>query len=236
MSERSEGGIPVHRHDQVSEGGLSDGDPALIAAVEAHLERHIGKPTSVYHELVSPHVHVDIHIVSPTDERPVITLMTSGMAERPMADGSYAELMLVLPPTWPTPGTDGFSAPAGLWPYELLQELAWIPHAFDTTLGQGHTVPHGDPPEPYAPDTALCGALLARPLIQPEGFAELTAGDREIQVLGVFPLHTEEMELKLAQGTDALYDLLDAARITEILDKDRPNAAPPKRRRGLFRR
>ena len=57
MSERSEGGIPVHRHDQVSEGGLSDGDPALIAAVEAHLERHIGKPASVYHELVSPHVH-----------------------------------------------------------------------------------------------------------------------------------------------------------------------------------
>lgn len=213
------------------------GDPELIDAVEAHLTRHVGAPTGVFHECYSPHVHVDIHLVMPTDERPATTLMTSGMAERPMADGSFAELMLVLPPTWPTPGTDGFTAPEGHWPYELLQELAWLPHAYATTLAEGHTVPRGDPPEPYAPDTALCGALLAPPLSQPDGFERFEAGERTIDVLAVFPLHAEEMAVKLAHGTETLYDFLDAADVIEVLDKDRPCAVPATpRRRGLFRR
>jgi Suppressor of fused protein (SUFU) len=233
--ERSPGGIPIHRHDEVVDGELAAPDPDLIAAVDAHVTRHIGPPATVYHELVSPHVHVDVHVVAPTDDRPVYTLVTSGMSERPMVDGSFAELTITLPPTWPAPGSPEMAETSASWPYTLLQELAWLPHAFQTVLWKGHTVPNGDPPEPYAPGTRLCGALVGPQLTAPDEFKVLRYGEREIHILAVYPLHADEMQVKLDRGTDALYDLLDAAKLTEILDVDRPSVAPAKRR-GWFRR
>ena len=41
-------------------------------------------------------------------------------------------------------------------------QLARLPHEFQTLLWQGHTVPNGDPALPYARNTKLCGALVAR--------------------------------------------------------------------------
>jgi hypothetical protein len=228
--EQSAGGIPIYRYERSAPEEISRGDAELGAAVEAHLEQHIGTPDKVFHELISPYVHVDVHIVEPHERRPARTLMTSGMAERPMPapddDSRYAELTMILPPDWPE---------AERWPFALLQELARLPHEFDTWLWSGHTVPYDDPPRPYTRSTKLCGALLAPPLVGPEGFERFTAGDREISVLGVIPLHADEMQLKLDQGTDALYDLLDEAGVTEILDPQRPSVVP-RRRRGLFRR
>lgn len=233
--ERSASGIPILRYDEPVEGGIAEGDPELIAAVDAHVTRHLGAPATVYHEIVSPHVHIDIHVVAPSEDRPDYTLVTSGMSELPMADGSFAELTISLPPTWPAPDGPGFEGPSAIWPYALLQELAWLPHGFATVLGEGHTVPHGDPPEPYAPDTRLCGVIIAPPLTAPDGFEVLRHGDREIRVFAVYPLHADEMDLKLAKGVGALYDLLDAADVTETVDVSRPSVAPPKRR-GWFRR
>jgi Suppressor of fused protein (SUFU) len=140
----------------------------------------------------------------------------------------------VLPPTWPGVDGEAFRRPEGLWPYKLLQDLAELPHRFNTALWTGHTVPNGDPPTPYAPNTKLCGALLVRPLIAPDGFQTLRVHDREIQFLAVIPLHRDEMQLKLDQGLDALFELMDAAEIIEILDVDRPSVIPKRRR--FFRR
>jgi hypothetical protein len=235
--ERSGSGRPIYRHEQSAPGALSAGDPELVAAIEGHITKHFGEPATAWHERVSPYVHIDVHIVEPRDDRPVFTLVTSGMSEKPMrANGEelYAELTMILPPSWPKPDTPGFRAPAGHWPYKLLNHLARLPHAFDTFLWAGHTVPNGDPPERYADNTELCGALIASPVIAPDGFETLAVGGREISFFAVFPLHADEMELKLEQGADALYDLLDEAELTEILDPDRPSAAP--RRRRLFGR
>jgi len=66
------------------------------------------------------------------------------------------------------------------------------------------------------------------------GFDQLVLGEREIRFFAVIPLHRDEMQLRLDRGLDALYDLLDAAEITEILNADRPSVIP--RRRKLFRR
>jgi hypothetical protein len=76
--------------------------------------------------------------------------------------------------------------------------------------------------------------LIAPPVIAPDGFETLTIGSAEIHFFAVFPLHADEMELKLEQGADQLYELLDAAALTEILDPDRPSVVP--RRRRLFGR
>jgi hypothetical protein len=235
-TERSKSGIPVLRHDVAAPGELVAGDEALVAAVDAHITRYFGPVAHVQHEIVSTHVHVDLHVVMPTDERPAITVVTSGMSEHPMANGEYAELMLILPPSWPTLDDPGMQTDEGYWPYRLLKQLARLPHEYRTALAIGATVPNGDPPEPYASNTKFCGALIA-PMVMPndEGAETIRYGDREIDLLSVWPLHGDEMRVKLDQGLDRLFDLLDEAEIMEIVHADRPSVVP-KRRRGLFRR
>jgi hypothetical protein len=77
-----------------------------LPAVEAHIARHIGEPVSVFHEVVSTTVHIDVHIVPASEEKPWITLVTSGMSDIPMnaPDGAeefrLAELMIRLPAEW----------------------------------------------------------------------------------------------------------------------------------------
>ncbi|MDA0166966.1 suppressor of fused domain protein [Solirubrobacter ginsenosidimutans] len=235
-TERSKSGVRMLRHTQQEPAELVSGDQALINAISDHIEHHFGPVPTVFHEIVSPHAHIDLHVVVPTKERPAITVVTSGMSERPMANGKYAELMLILPPSWPTMDDPAFQTDEGYWPYRLLKELARLPHEFGTSIGLGDTVPHGDPPSPYARNTKLCGALIA-PMVLPneEGAEQIVHDGREIDLLAVWPLHKDEMQVKLDDGLDRLFDLLDEARITEILEPDRPSVVP-KRRRGLFRR
>src|SRR4051794_18154576 len=158
--EESVGGSRIYRHDASAPGELTAGDEGLVDAVSDHVEQHFGTVDHVLHELVSPYVHVDLHVVMPTKQRPAITVVTSGMSQRAMPGGLYAELMVLLPPSWPTEGHPSFESDESYWPFGLLKQLARLPHEFKTRLWQGHTVPNGDPPRPYARNTELCGALI----------------------------------------------------------------------------
>jgi hypothetical protein len=208
------------RHTKESRRRQSHGDTELIDAIDAHVQRHLGPVAEVVHQIDSPWVHVDVHCVEPTEERPWHTFVTSGMSERAMATKNpglqYAELVLSLPPTWPLREEH--------WPLSLLQDLAELPHRFETLLGTGHTIPNGDPPQPYAPDTSLCCALIGPALLVPDEFEHLTAAGRDISFLGVIVLTAAEMQLKLDQGLDALFDKLDEAEVSELLLPDRASA------------
>lgn len=226
----------IQRHEEDVDPTWSSGDPELLDALTAHLERHVGPVVEVWHQRLSPWVHVDVLRVDPTDERPFHTLMTSGMSERPMAAPDddpalrYAELTMLLPRDWPV------TEPSGLWPFGLLQDLAQLPHRFDTWLWTGHTIPNGDPPEPYVPGTGLCGAVLGPPPLAPDGFEHADAAGRAVTIHGVICLHAAEMTYKLDHGADALFDRLDAARIGDDLDPARPSTVEARRRRGWFGR
>jgi Suppressor of fused protein (SUFU) len=229
--ERSPGGSRVERHeprDRALEPAA--GDPDLIDALTAHMQRHLGDEGDAFHELVSDIVHVDLLRNGPTEELPFQTLMTCGMSERPMTtppelpEWRYAELMLRLPPEWPT-DQEALEDESNYWPLRLLKRLARFPHEYGTWLGFGHTVPNGDPPEPFAPDTELCGAILLPPVLGPDGFERVEAAGREINVLAVIPLHADEMDLKLDRGSDELIDRLDDADLSELLDPSRPSVA-----------
>jgi hypothetical protein len=241
VSEVSEGGSEIFRHEpRERELEPSGGDEDLIEAVDAHLTRYLGGQGQVFHEIVSDLVHVDVHVVPPSDERRWTTLMTSGMAERPMTvpegleEHRFAELTLALPPEWPLTESS-FEDESNYWPIRLLKGLARLPHEFETFLGWGHTVPNGDPPEPYAANTKLCCALIGPPLLGGEGFHRFDLPDgRSVDVWAVVPIHADEMKLKLDKGTEALDALLDEHGVTELVDAARPSVVP--RRRGLFRR
>jgi hypothetical protein len=214
---------------------MAIGDSANIERISNHIEQYCGKVGSVLHELVSDMVHIDVHWVQPTPERNYHTLVTSGMSDRPMlapeqaADCEYAELMLCLPPEWPVgeiyealPGQE--PNPRHYWPIYVLRMLARFPHKFSTWLWLGHTMPNGDPAEPYADNTQLCCALLLMPLRFEPGFRKLVIDEEKtINFLSVVPLYNEELEAKLEKGVEALIPGFDKHGVTELLDVKRRN-------------
>jgi Suppressor of fused protein (SUFU) len=237
--ETSPGGSRIYRHQRSAsdEFQVSGGDPDLITAIEAHLDHSFGKTGDwVFHEIVSPTIHLDVHLVPPSDDFPFQRLVTSGMAEAPMSvpegfeETAFAELTIALPSEWPL-DQEALENESVYWPIRLLKALARLPHDYSTFLWYGHTIPNGDPPAPYAENTDLCGAIIIPPLLAPSGFGEVQLADgRRVRILGVLPLHGDEMQLKLDKGADALYDRLEQNQIADVIDPSRPSVAPKKGR------
>ena len=231
-SEFSESGNPIYRYEK-REKPLEPvtGDANHIELVDRHITEHLSAPEWVFHEIVSDLVHLDVHVVAPTPARKFYTLITSGMSARSMKvpEGyehlSYAELVISLPPDWPLRQED-FSNERNYWPIRLLKMLGRMPHEYDTWLGCAHTIPNGDPAEPYAEGTKLCGAILIPPVSLPEGFHSLRVSpELEINFLGIAPLYAEEMELKLKRGAEELFKRFEKHGISELVDVTRRNVA-----------
>ena len=207
------------------------GDESAIEEITAHIEQHLGPVDMVWHELISDLVHVDIHQVPPTDDRPFWTLVTTGMSDRPMTvpegaeDYTYAEVMLCLPPDWKMSQQD-FEDENNYWPIRLLKVLARLPHEYETWLGPGHTIPNGGEEDvPYADNTKFTCALILPPLaLAPPEFAQLELDDRTINFYGVWPLYPSEVDFKLNKGLDGLLDKLERNAVTELIDVNRVNA------------
>jgi hypothetical protein len=237
-NERSESGGPVYRHAPRNKPfKLAIGDGEQIAAINAHIEKHVGKPDSVFHEIISDLVHIDVHIVKPAPKRNFYTLITSGMSDLPMhvppgcAEQRYAELMICLPPTWnlgskyQTTEDGALKDERNYWPIRWLKALARMVHEYDTWLGPGHTVPTGDPPRPYAPNTKLCCLMTMPPATTGKDFCKLGLPDRVIHFMALWPLYEEEMNLKLKKGSDALLDRIERFGFEkfEVVDIRRPS-------------
>jgi Suppressor of fused protein (SUFU) len=227
--EFSESGAPIYRHKRTKHDyqGVA-GNESRMAEIEAHVEKHIGKPAWVFHELVSDLVHVDVHIVEPTPERNYYTLFTTGMSDRPMtaprevSDCRYAELLICLPPDWNLEQKD-FDNEANFWPIRWLKILSRLPHQYNTWLFIGHTVPNGDPATSFADNTNLCCALLTTPALFDPDFLTLELKDRQIHFLALVPIYAEEMEFKMRKGVNSLLDRFADAGVTELLDLTRVN-------------
>jgi hypothetical protein len=205
-----------------------------LEAIVSHVDKDIGKPATVLHELVSDLVHVDIHVVAPTSKRNYYTLVTSGMSDRPMnvpagfEEWRFAEVMICLPPDWPMEQDQ-----RNYWPIWLLKTLARFPHEYSTWLGPGHTVPNGDPPTPYVANTKLCCAFLLPPALEPREFWKLAVDSQTtINFFGVYPLYREEMRLNLKRGMGPLCNRFDKHAVSLVLDVNRTNVC--RKRFGLF--
>jgi len=214
---------------------MADESPDYSNAIAEHVVRHIGPITNVFHEARPYLFELDILVLGPHDGRPHTTLVTCGMSELPMRisienpddlgrvpELRHAELLLALPPDWPlTP--EAFEKEEHYWPVRWLKKLARFPHLHEGWLGLGHTVPNGDPPEPFAANTRLCGWLVDQPLLCPAELQELRIGGKVINFYATVPLYEEEMALKVRQGSGVLGQLLDRAKVTELIDQGRPS-------------
>lgn len=233
-SEHSESGQPIYRYEAPKEREIRPafGDSDNIEAISAHVAKHIAEPDFVFHELISDLVHIDVHMVPPGPGRDYHTLVTSGMSDKPMTvpEGAeeyrYAELVIRLPASWPI-DQEAHKIEANYWPIRWVKILARFPHEFETWLADGHTIPTGDPPEPYADNTKLCCMMLAATALSPEAFHTLELPDRVIHFWSLVPLYREEMEYKLKRGSEALLERLDKvgdAEKIEVVNVNRPNA------------
>ena len=231
-------GAPIFRYtDGEKEWEAAHGEEC-IEEISDHIEEHIGKVSMVFHEILSDTVHIDVHHVEPTRERPFHTLITSGMSDLPMSvpasveAASFMELMVTLPQSWKV-NDKSFRLEEWYWPVRQLKFLARFPHKYDTWLGWGHTIPNGDPPAPFASNTKLCGVILLPSVNVPQKFHDLRINDNKtIEFFSVVPLFEEEMNLKLARGSDLLLEKFDKYEVSDIIDVNRRNVA--KKRFGLF--
>jgi len=205
-------------------------------AIAAHVERHLGpiRHTFADSQTEGP---IDVLHVAPTEERRYHTLITTGMSEQPMDVPAgndaprYLELMSTLPKSWilPTPPDDD---PA-LWPVRELRRLARWPGEAKAWLTWGQALPNGDPPQPFAPDTKLCGVIIVPSLMVPRRFYELELEDRTVTFYSIVPLYREELQLRTEIGMERFLEKLIDAEVDDLIQPKRRNVA---RRKvlGLF--
>ena len=198
-----------------------------MSAIEQHIKNTFGEFDNVFHELVSPDIHVDICVVPPSAERDYYTLVTMGMGAHrmnvPEELAEYklerAELAIALPPDWKL-DEESLKNERWYWPIGLLKILARLPISNDTWLGFGHTM---DKQSPFAEDTKLCSAILTGLQGVEEGgeVCALPSGE-EVNFYQVIPLYHNEMEYKMEHDADALLEKM--AGISFVVNPTRQNA------------
>lgn len=195
-----------------------------VQRVEEHIKTYFGGYDSVFHEIVSPDIHVDIAIIEPTEQHPYYTLITMGMGAHRMNVPTElssrklerAELVICLPSGWKMKTDDE----TGYWPIRWLKIMARLPGDQNTWLGYGHTVPCGRP----VSDDAQFSCMMLSHLVQFDENAnvcEMQDGSA-INFYQLIPLYEEEMNFKLNNGAEALLEKM-AADMKAVVDVNRKN-------------
>ena len=198
-------------------------------AVEAHLEQYFGPCDNVFHEIMSPDIHVDIYIMKPTPERNYYVLSTFGMGAHRMnvpeelAEKKLerAEIIVTLPPDWKV--TE--SGEEWYWPIRWLKILARLPINEDGWLGWGHTVANPDD-APFADNTKLCGVMLTNPgAFDGDAVCCPLPGGDEVNFYQMIPLTFEEMQFKLAHDAQTLLERFTPEQLA-VVDIHRESVCP----------
>lgn len=204
-----------------------------------HIEQYIGVIDTVFKEIISDALSIDILIVAPTPKRNYYTLITSGMSEIAMKVPEGAEeyqnieLMICLPPTWKL-SDEAFKDERNYWPVRALKTMARFPHEYNTWLHMGHTLVHGNPAKPYSEDVGFQGMFVWVPDIEDQsGFFNFEMNNEKVvHFYTLIPLYEQELEYKIKHGTEELLNKLSKIGVTNILNPYRKNSC--RRILGLF--
>jgi hypothetical protein len=165
-----------------------------------------GESDTVYHELLPLIPHIDVYRFPPSDKRDFYTFVTGGMSDIPMnapaeLGQEYRRIELVF-----------YAADDKPQYSEFLRCLAHFAHDNRTWLHWGHTMPNGNPPEPLFEDGPLDSIFFMPSIVKPDSKLgeRLRIESDPVNLVWCVPITTAECQLKLDEGTDALYDLFDA--------------------------
>jgi tetratricopeptide (TPR) repeat protein len=181
-----------------------------LHCVEDHIIKYFGEFKNVFHELVSPDIHVDILVVEPTPKRNYYVLITMGMGAHRMKVPpelehlERAELLICLSPDW---NVRELKNENWYWPLRWLKIMARLPLEENSWIGWGHTVPNG---EPFADNTRFTTMLLLNPGAFDEAAAECKIpGGGVVNFYQMIPIYEEELELKINRGAETLLEAFE---------------------------
>ena len=146
--------------------------------IEAHVAKHLAPVDSVFHEILSDLIHLDVLWVKASADRPYHLLITSGMSDLPMTvpegceELRHAELFMALPADWNVEG----NSDEDYWPMRWLKQVGRLPHALQLYQppaesqgapdgGSGIHRLHGRPRE-WHPHTEECHDTVTGKLFQ----------------------------------------------------------------------
>lgn len=210
--------LGLSRKELLSEQGIDQEEYAPemyteeeMESIEEHISKYFGEFESVFHEIISPDIHVDICMIPPTADRNYHTLVTMGMGAHlmnvPEELAEYrlerAELAICLPSDWELQSEEE----RWYWPIRLLKVLARLPISEDTWLGWGHSIDNGDC---FDESTQLCAAMLIGPVDFEEdaNICKLPDGN-EVNFYQVIPIYEEEMQFKMDHDAEELLNRMD---------------------------
>jgi hypothetical protein len=206
--------------DKVPSSRIGATEHQYNAEREAVYDQLWGEPETIIHELIPFVPHVDVYVHPPGHAgRGYYTLVTGGMSDLPMTfppgrepPQGRAELILYVR----EPREDHF---------ELLQFLAHYPHDAGRWLAHGHTLPSGDPPEPFFPDSELSVILLIESIVRADARLPelLQLEGQPVELLWVVPITEPECELKLEEGLSALMKVFQRKGLHHVLHEQRPS-------------
>ncbi len=185
-----------------------------MSAIEAFYRENLGDFPTVFHEIYSPDIHLDILPIPATGGYEWATIATMGMAAAPMnaprGSPRYAELSMPLPSDWPLLTEELTRKDRKYyWPIAWLKSLARLPISFDTFLGVGHTVPTDGMHEPDDACPFCCALIIPLLTLNPEEEMAIVVGRKRIEFWSVFPMFESEMNAYLDMGPDSFFEAVD---------------------------
>lgn len=195
---------------------------------EAYIEKSLGHYDNVFHEIVSPDIHLDVIIVPPTEANSFYKLVTMGMGAYTMNvpqelkeyELEHAELIMYLPADW----NIGSDNEKDYWPIRYLKVLARLPLQLDTWLGFGHTVQGNADMAPFAENTKLSSIMLLTALNLEGEIMELRlSSGKKLNFYQLFPIYKEELEYKQQTSAEKLLALFDGEDFSPVLNINRKN-------------
>ncbi len=221
--EVSPGGSVIHRYDSASWSRGRKGDAGETAAQfaearEAAYQKILGPVDRVFAETAGLIPRIDLRACNRRGPGGgnVCALATFGMSDLEMrvtagvAAPRRVELIL-------------YCTDPKLEYVETLRWLAHFPHDQRTWIGDGHTIPNGNPPAPFWGSSVLDTILLMPTIVLRDAGLpkELVLEGQAVHFLWVVPLTPAECKLKLAKGFDAILNLFQEHRHPHVFDPNR---------------
>lgn len=204
-------------------------------AVENYIIKNIGDIYTVFHEMYSPDLHVDICVIPPQRGFDYCALVTSGMGSYEMNmpedleeyELERAELIMCVPPEMVDP-SDSDS-----WFIDIMRTVAHLPLERNSWLAHGHTVGAGqgntiDSSMPYNA-VILKGANEFNDEPLPKCY--LPSGE-VVNFYYLVPIYAEELDFKLSNGASKLFGLFRDSGVDPkefyVVNDSRCNMCSPK--------
>jgi len=221
--ETSPGGSVIQRYDYLSATpiGLTDESTAGFSGLREQVYgRFFGEAANVSHEVIPLIPHIDVYTYGSGQQgRNYCTLVTGGMSDLAMKVPAEAT-----PKGVPRRVELIFYCSEPKQEYlETLRRLAHFPHDNNTWIGDFHTMPNGNPPDPFGGSPVLNTFLFLPTIVNPDAALpkELSLAGEPVQFLCVVPLTTPECNLKLAKGVVTILDLFEQNQHPHVFDPSR---------------